>query len=97
MDFGVLAQIISIIAATTALGVKIKSWINKDVTERLDRVDMQQTKNFLVRTLADLERDVALTETEKERLKEQYDHYISKGGNSYIKDKYDALKKGGKI
>ena len=88
-----LILIVSIITSIAFLGAKIKTWIGKDVL----KVDMQQTKNFLVRAFADIEREVPLTEIEKLRLKEQYDHYINHGGNSYIKDEYEKLKKDGKL
>lgn len=66
-------------------------------------VDAAQTKNYLVMTLARIERGEYLSEAEIERLVEQYDHYITKkedgglGGNSYVKAKYEKLKEEGKI
>ena len=60
-------------------------------------VDLQQTKNYVVMTLARIERGEYLSETEEERFIEQYQHYIDHGGNSYVKTKHDALKEQGKI
>lgn len=60
-------------------------------------VDLQQTKNYLVPTLARIERGEYLSEIEEERFIEQYQHYIDLGGNSYVKTKHDALKEQGKI
>lgn len=69
-----------------------------DLTERIDEVDINSTKNFLVRFLADAERHggevdpIAL-----ERFYEQYDHYLKSGGNSYIREKVNKLKQEGKL
>ena len=112
---GDLILIVSIITSLYFLGGKLKEWLHKDIheevkplsdkvdkmAERIDRVDRQQTKNYLVRSLADIERGVKLSDTELERLSEQYDHYCKKveagglGGNSYIKEKYVKLQKEG--
>ena len=63
----------------------------KPVTDAIDKVDKETTKNFLVRCIADLERGDMISETEKERFYEQYEHYLSQGGNTYIKSKVDKL------
>ena len=69
----------------------------KNVEERLTRVDMESTKNFLVRCISDFERGEQISETELARFWEQYEHYIQNGGNTYIKEKVDKLKSAGKI
>lgn len=89
-----LAQIVSIIVSFTFLYRKIKQWA-KDT-------DKEATKDFIVLEFARAERH-ELGVAEKIRLKERYDHYIKKpeegglGGNSYIKEEYEQLKKDGKI
>ena len=60
-------------------------------------VDMNACKNFLVRSLGDIEKGVPLDEIEKERLWEQYEHYQKIGGNSYIKRKVEHLQEQGKL
>lgn len=62
------------------------------IANRLDQVDMESTKNYLVTYLSDIERGKALDEIEKERFYEQYQHYQSLGGNSYIKNKADQMR-----
>lgn len=114
---GDLLLIVSIITSLYFLSTKLKEWLHKDIheeveplstdisnmTERIERVDRQQTKNYLVRSLADIERGIKLSDTELERLSEQYDHYCKKaeegglGGNSYIKEKYEKLQQEGLI
>ena len=72
--------------------------INKDIAQinsRLDMVDMQACKNFLVRCIADFENGDKLSETELERFWEQYSYYIQKGGNTYIKHKVERLQEKG--
>lgn len=68
-----------------------------DMQQKIDRVDMESCKNFLVRCISELERGEVISETERERFGEQYDHYIDKGHNSYIKSKVEQLKKQGKL
>lgn len=68
-----------------------------DVQKRLDSVDMNHTKNFLVRFLAQVERGDPVDEVEKERFLEQLDHYISHNGNSYIRRKVEKLTEEGKL
>ena len=68
-----------------------------DLSRRLEEVDMESCKNFLVRCIADLEKGEALGETEKERFYEQYDYYLDHDGNSYIRAKVEKLQTEGKI
>lgn len=76
----------------------------KDISDRLDkqeaaisRVDMENCKNFLVSFLSRLERGEPIDEIERERFFEQYEHYSQLGGNSYIQNKVQRLKAGGKL
>ena len=74
--------------------------ISKQVDEmqkKIDRVDMESCKNFLVRCLVDFENGDTISETEYERFWEQYQHYTESGHNSYIKNKVEQLKKDGKL
>jgi len=70
-------------ASDEALGVKI------------DKLDMHTCKNFIVRFLSDVERGSMITEPEKQRFFEEYDHYVNIGGNSYVKEWYERLRKKG--
>ena len=83
---------------------KIVSDLLKPITDsinqinvRLDKVDMESTKNFLVRCLSDVEKGEKMTEVEAERFWEQYEHYTSAGGNTYIKIKVEDLRDKGRI
>ena len=77
---------------------------NKIIMTRLDanaeeikQMQLEQYKNFLTRYLADIERDVALTEIELERFNDLYTKYTNLGGNSYVHRKIDKLKGQGKL
>ena len=106
-----LALIVGLLSSTAYLNKNLKDWIGKqfddkvkpfqstldDLSEKVTRVDMQSCKNFLVRCLADFENGVNISETEQQRFWENYEHYISNGGNSYIKHKVEKLKSDGKL
>ena len=87
-----LATIVSIVMSLGFLYIKIKSWIGSMTME----MDKQQTKDFLVLEFARADRH-ELTQVEKLRIKERFDHYTAKkedgglGGNSYIKEEYQRL------
>lgn len=77
---------------------------NKIIMTRLDanaeeikQMQLEQYKNFLTRYLADIERDVVLTEIELERFNDLYTKYTNLGGNSYVHRKIDKLKGQGKL
>ena len=77
----------------------------KGVNDKLDKMqssirklDVQTTKNFLVRYLADIEREDVIYDTEKQRFWEEYDHYTKDlGENSFIKEWVGRLKDEGKL
>lgn len=67
------------------------------IEKKIDDVDMATCKNFLVRTLSDIENCQPMSETEMQRFWEQYEHYVKIGGNSYIMEKVSKLKSDGKL
>ena len=101
--------LVAIVTGTTYLTRQLKDWIEKILDEKfkaldkrideievkIDKVDMETCKNFLVRFLADVENGTLILEQEKERFWEEYGHYINAGGNSYIKEWTEKLKKKG--
>lgn len=64
---------------------------------RLDTVDMESCKNFLVKCIGELEKGGELSEAEKTRFWEQYDYYRDHGENSYIKNKAEFYQAKGKL
>lgn len=101
-----LGFIVAIIAGVTSLKKSIKSGIesalkdkfdelektNKEILKRLDAVDIENCKNFLVTFLAEVARGEMKDETELQRFWEEFEHYQKLGGNSYIRNKVEELK-----
>jgi len=91
----------STLAIITAIKKAVASAF-KPVNAKIDNVDMNATKNFLVRCIADMDRH-EIDAVTKMRFYEQYEHYSKPksegglGGNSYIKDEVERLKKEGKL
>lgn len=104
-----IALMVAVVSGVTYLVKQIKHWIEslldgkfKDLNTRIDsieskvdKIDMETCKNFLVRFLADVENGTVIFDAEKQRFWEEYEHYISAGGNSYVKEWVDRLKKKG--
>lgn len=63
-----------------------------EILKRLDNVDLENCKNYLVTFLSEAARGEKKDETEIQRFWEEYEHYVSKGGNSYIRHKVEELK-----
>lgn len=63
-----------------------------DLNVKLDKVDVESCKNFLVTFLSNVEKNGWADEVEKERFWEEFEYYQNHGGNSYIKRKVDELK-----
>ena len=101
-----LALIVAVIAGVKTLKKSIKEWLgsalkeefdkleksNAEILKRLDSVDIENCKNFLVTFLAELSRGEVKDETELQRFWEEYEHYSKLGGNSYIRNKVEELK-----
>ena len=103
--------LVGLITGIGFLSKQMKSWITKSmkepldtiktdiksINERINEVDKNACKNFLVARLSEIEQGNQLEEIESERFWEQYQHYIEIGGNSYIKRKVEQLIKEGKL
>ena len=85
----------STIAIITAIKKAVASAF-KPINKKIDDVDMNATKNFLVRCIADIDKE-GIDQVTKIRFYEQYEHYQKLGGNSYIKDEIERLKKEEKL
>lgn len=71
--------------------------MQETLDRELKKVDKNATMNYLVRCMEDLDKGANLEGVARLRFIEQYEHYIAIGGNSYIKEEYERLKKSGKI
>lgn len=106
-----IGVIVVLIGGFKYLSNTLKKWLknlmdeqNKNLNNRLDHIenrldiiDLETCKNYLVRFVSDVKRGEAINETERQRFYEQYEHYIAKGGNTYIKQEVENLQKKGKL
>lgn len=101
-----------LIAGLTYLNKTLKKWLTTvfkeqfgqidkrfgEIENRLDKSDKEATKNYLVQFISTVKRGEIISETEKQRFYEQYEHYTEDlDGNSYIKSEVEALKSKGYI
>ena len=86
----IIDLIIKISSLIVAIGVILVN-IDKIFTpiyKKINELEKNQCKNFLVDFLARVENNEKKTECQKNRAYEMYDHYIKDlNGNSFIKDK----------
>ena len=106
-----LAFVAALVASIGAIGKVVSKAVkkafeagSKEITDRLDKlekkvddVDLNTCKNFLVARLTDIDQGRALDSVGEERFWEQYEHYLSLGGNTYIQHKVEQLEKEGKL
>lgn len=106
-----LAFIAALVASIGSIGKVVKKAVEKafkdatkDFTDRFDKldskvetIDMENCKNYLVTFLAEVARNELKDETEYQRFWEEYQHYKSIGGNTYIQHKVEQLEKEGKL
>lgn len=75
----------------------------KPINEKVDKLDYKTSKNNLESIKTDLINLMELMDKgtisieQKIRAHELYDYYCNHGGNSYVHDKWEVLKKEGKI
>ena len=87
------AFVLGLVGSITAIigGVK------KAVAKLLVPLAMDNAKNYIVPFLARLERGEPVDSIELERFHEEFKYYTDHGGNSYVKDRVEKLKKDGKL
>ena len=64
------------------------------IENNLKKIDKEQCKSFLTQCF---NADHELSETERQRVYEVYQHYRELGGNSYIKEEFERLQDEGKL
>jgi hypothetical protein len=67
------------------------------IEKKVEEVDLNTCKNFLVARLSEIEQGINLDSVAEERFWEQYEHYLAIGGNTYIQHKVEQLEKDGKL
>ena len=89
--------IASFLTAITTICMFCKKAINKGfepLYSRIDKIDENQCRNFLVDFLADIEKGIEKDEVQIKRAYEVYEHYTKDlHKNSYIHDKWEKLMK----
>ena len=92
-----LLFVIEFVGSIVTIVVVIKKSLNKQlepITTKIDKLDTNQCRNYLVEFLADIEHGVVKDETQIKRAYEVYDHYTKDlHVNSYIHDKWNKLMK----
>ena len=95
-----LGDIATWAAFIVALGGSVAAIIRgvKKVVEKLLLpLSLDNAKNYLVPFLSKVERGEPCDEIELERFHEEYQFYVSHGGNSYVKSRVEKLQKAGKL
>lgn len=97
----ILLFIIEFVGVIITIIVAMKKMLDKQfkpMMEKVDKLDKNQCRNYLVDFLADVEQEIPKNEVQIKRAYEVYDHYSEDlKGNSYVRDKWEKLKKEGKI
>lgn len=70
--------------------------LEQNLNSKTENLELNQCKNYLVNFMSDAEND-SITKEQVQNAYEMFDRYKKLGGNSYIHDKWEKLKKGGKI
>lgn len=92
--------LIAFFTATYTIINAIKKAITKGfepVNKKIEEVDINATKNYLVARISDIKSGNDLDDISRERFFEEYEHYLKLKGNSYIKNEVEKLIKANKL
>lgn len=95
-----LAFIVGLIGSIKYLLNEINKQVNKTLepmNKKIDSLELSSIKTDLVNMINDLEHDVPKSQIQKLNAHELYDRYTELGGNSYVHEHWESLKKEGKI
>ena len=68
-------------------------FMRKESKEDMLEHTIDADKTYLINFLSDLENGVPKTEVQIKRTYEIYERYVKNGGNSYVHDKWEEVKK----
>lgn len=68
-------------------------FMRKESKEDMLKHTIDADKTYLINFLSDLENGIKKTEVQKKRTYEIYERYTKNGGNSYVHDKWEEVKK----
>ena len=92
-----ITGIFTLIVSTINLISNKKNVKKQDLINAINKVQLDNCKNYLVHAIAKVEDGRELSIIEKERYWENFDIYTELGGNSYIHASTDRLQKAGKL
>ena len=83
--------IVALIGGIIYLKQHIHDWVLGSTDKKIDEIQMESCKDYLVMVIGDLERGTHLSDTELQRFYDRLDMYHKKGGNGYIQAKVKDL------
>lgn len=87
-----------IVALISSTGIIVNTIINKRTDKKVTNLQehiLDADKTFLIDFLSDIENGIKKTEIQVKRAYEIYERYTKNGGNSYVHDKWEELKRKG--
>lgn len=94
-----LGFLASLIGSVEFISARLKKQVDKTlepINKKIDKLELNSIKTDLVNFMSSAETGNVTTE-QKINAHELYDNYCKMGGNSYIHDKWENLKKDGKL
>ena len=102
--FTVLSVLAGVLGSLTVFHRALKRLLDsvfdkhlKEISQQVDKLEMTSAKNFIIVCLAKLEKDVRLTEMERQRFWEAVQEYHRQGGNGYVDSEIRLYKELGKL
>lgn len=94
-----------VVALITVSGTIINTIISKKTNKKVDCITelrkeftahvLDADKTFLINFLSDIENGVTKSDIQIKRIYEIYERYVANGGNSYVHDRWEEVKKKG--
>ena len=94
-----LGFLVSLIGSIEFISARLKKQVDKTlepINKKIDKLELNSIKTDLVNFMSNAEIG-NVTPEQKINAHELYDNYCKMGGNSYIHDKWEKLKKEGKL
>ena len=94
-----LGFLVSLIGSIEFISSRLKKQVDKTlepINKKIDKLELNSIKTDLVNFMSNVENGKITTE-QSLNAHELYDNYCKMGGNSYIHDKWEKLKKEGKL
>ena len=96
----ILKFAVEFVGIVATIIIALKKIIKKQfdpINKNMDELEKLSVKSDLVNFINDVEMVVFKTHIQKLIAHELYDRYCEKGGNSYVREHWERLKKEGKI